>query len=509
MKKEEIIYKKNDIIELEIIDYSNEGEGIGKTDAFTWFIKDAVIGDKIEAIVMKLKKNYGYAKLLRIVESSKYRVDPACKVAKACGGCQLQSTSYEMQLEFKEKKVISNLKRIGGIEENTYIYDGIIGMEEPFRYRNKAIYPVGKDKNGEIISGFYASRTHSIVKVDDCLLGVKENRKILDKILNFMKKFNIEAYDENLHRGIVRNILIRKGFYTGQIMVCLIINAKKLDFSDELIKDLLSLEGMTSISLSINREKTNVIMGKDIVNLYGNGYIEDYIGDIKFRVSPLSFYQVNPYQTYKLYSKALEYASLTGNETVWDLYCGIGSISLFLAKSAKKVYGIEIIEEAIDDAKENARINNLDNVEFYVGKAEEVLPDLYEKFEREILSKDNGYTCPNEMLKNSLLTDNILERDENSGICENNILKNKFAPDVMVVDPPRKGCDKACLDTMIKMRPGRIVYVSCDVATLARDVKYLGENGYRLDRVCVVDQFGHTGHCEAVTLLVKSGIDEN
>ena len=499
MKKEEIIYKKNDIIELEIIDYSNEGEGIGKTDAFTWFIKDAVIGDKIEAIVMKLKKSYGYAKLLRIVESSKYRVDPACKVAKACGGCQLQSTSYEMQLEFKEKKVISNLKRIGGIEENTYIYDGIIGMEEPFRYRNKAIYPVGKDKNGEIISGFYASRTHSIVKVDDCLLGVKENRKILDKILNFMKKFNIEAYDENLHRGIVRNILIRKGFYTGQIMVCLIINAKKLDFSDELIKDLLSLEGMTSISLSINREKTNVIMGKDIVNLYGNGYIEDYIGDIKFRVSPLSFYQVNPYQTYKLYSKALEYASLTGNEIVWDLYCGIGSISLFLAKSAKKVYGIEIIEEAIDDAKENARINDLDNVEFYVGKAEEVLPDLYEKFDRESLSKDNECTY----------SDNTIKRDESVGICGNNILKNKFAPDVMVVDPPRKGCDKACLDTMIKMRPGRIVYVSCDVATLARDVKYLGENGYRLDRVCVVDQFGHTGHCEAVTLLVKSGIGEN
>ena len=493
MKKEEIIYKKNDIIELEIIDYSNEGEGIGKTDAFTWFIKDAVIGDKIEAVVMKLKKNYGYAKLLRIVEASKYRVDPACKVAKACGGCQLQSTSYEMQLEFKEKKVISDLKRIGGIEENTYIYDGIIGMEEPFRYRNKAIYPVGKDKNGEIISGFYASRTHSIVKVDDCLLGVKENRKILDKILNFMKKFNIEAYDENLHRGIVRNILIRKGFYTGQIMVCLIINAKKLDFSDELIKDLLSLEGITSISLSINREKTNVIMGKDIVNLYGNGYIEDYIGDIKFRVSPLSFYQVNPYQTYKLYSKALEYASLTGNETVWDLYCGIGSISLFLAKSAKKVYGIEIIEEAINDAKENARINDLDNVEFYVGKAEEVLPDLYEKFERESLSKDNECTY----------SDNTIKRDESVGICENNILKNKFAPDVMVVDPPRKGCDKACLDTMIKMHPSRIVYVSCDVATLARDVKYLGENGYRLDRVCVVDQFGHTGHVECVVLMSK------
>lgn len=479
MKKEEITYKKNDIIEVEIVDYSNEGEGIGKTGAFTWFIKDTVIGDKIEAVVMKLKKNYGYARLVKILTKSQYRVEPACKVARACGGCSLQSTSYDMQLKFKEKKVISNLSRIGAFEENTYIYDGIIGMEEPFRYRNKAIYPLGKDKNGELVSGFYASRSHNIIKVDDCLLGIEENKKILDIILEYMKSFYIEAYDEINHRGVVRNILIRKGFYTGQIMVCLVINANKLDNVDSLIKELIKVEGVSSISLSINKEKTNVIMGKDIVPLYGNTYIEDYIGDIKFRISALSFFQVNPSQTYKLYSKALEYAALSGKEIVWDLYCGIGSISLFLARSAKKVYGIEIIEAAIDDARQNASINKIDNAEFYVGKAEEVLPSLYNDFEKGIKTFSDKE------------------------------IKNKFAPDVIVVDPPRKGCDKACLDTMLKMQAKRIVYVSCDTATLARDARYLCDRGYKLERVCIVDQFGHTGHVEGVALLCRKDINNH
>ena len=492
MKKEEVQYRKNDVIEFDIIDYGNEGEGIGKTDAFTWFIKDTVIGDRVRASVMKLKKNYGYARLLEVIKPSRDRVEPPCKVARACGGCTLQASSYKSQLRFKENKVLSSLERIGGFSRDSYEYDGIIGMEEPFRYRNKAIFPVGKNKAGEVISGFYANHSHTIIENDDCLLGVKENKQILDIVLDFIRKFRIEVYDEDSHNGLVRNILIRKGFHTAELMVCIIINGDRLSHTSELVEALLSVEGMTSISLNINKAKTNVIMGKEMINLYGNGYIEDYIGDIKFRISPLSFYQVNPEQTFKLYSKALEYANLSGNEVVWDLYCGIGSISLFLARSARQVYGIEIIKEAIDDAIENARINGIDNASFYVGEAEKVLPKLYGDFE-------SGKDKSGDNEGNKIDGGNV---SKVSDVSDKEVV-NKFAPDVMVVDPPRKGCDKLCLDTMIKMNPERIVYVSCDCATLARDARYLCENGYGLRRVCVVDQFGHTGHVEVITLLSK------
>ena len=492
MKKEEVQYRKNDVIEFDIIDYGNEGEGIGKTDAFTWFIKDTVIGDRVRASVMKLKKNYGYARLLEVIKPSRDRVEPPCKVARACGGCTLQASSYKSQLRFKENKVLSSLERIGGFSRESYEYDGIIGMEEPFRYRNKAIFPVGKNKAGEVISGFYANHSHTIIENDDCLLGVKENKQILDIVLDFIRKFRIEVYDEDSHNGLVRNILIRKGFHTAELMVCIIINGDRLSHTSELVEALLSVEGMTSISLNINKAKTNVIMGKEMINLYGNGYIEDYIGDIKFRISPLSFYQVNPEQTFKLYSKALEYANLSGNEVVWDLYCGIGSISLFLARSARQVYGIEIIKEAIDDAIENARINGIDNASFYVGEAEKVLPKLYGDFE-------SGQDKSGDNEGNKIDGGNV---SKVSDISDKEVI-NKFAPDVMVVDPPRKGCDKLCLDTMIKMNPERIVYVSCDCATLARDARYLCENGYGLRRVCVVDQFGHTAHVETIVLLSK------
>lgn len=492
MKKEEVQYRKNDVIEFDIIDYGNEGEGIGKTDAFTWFIKDTVIGDRVRASVMKLKKNYGYARLLEVIKPSRDRVEPPCKVARACGGCTLQASSYKSQLRFKENKVLSSLERIGGFSRDSYEYDGIIGMEEPFRYRNKAIFPVGKNKAGEVISGFYANHSHTIIENDDCLLGVKENKQILDIVLDFIRKFRIEVYDEDSHNGLVRNILIRKGFHTAELMVCIIINGDRLSHTSELVEALLSVEGMTSISLNINKAKTNVIMGKEMINLYGNGYIEDYIGDIKFRISPLSFYQVNPEQTFKLYSKALEYANLSGNEVVWDLYCGIGSISLFLARSARQVYGIEIIKEAIDDAIENARINGIDNASFYVGEAEKVLPKLYGDFE-------SGKDKSGDNEGNKIDGGNV---SKVSDVSDKEVV-NKFAPDVMVVDPPRKGCDKLCLDTMIKMNPERIVYVSCDCATLARDARYLCENGYGLRRVCVVDQFGHTGHVETVVLMSR------
>ena len=453
-------WKKNDVFQVRIEDMSDTGEGIGKTDGFIWFVKDAVIGDVVEAKVMKTKKSYGFARLIQVLEPSACRVTPRCPSARQCGGCQLQAMSYEEQLRFKENKVRNNLSRIGGLNEIPM--EPIIGMDEPWRYRNKAQFPFGKDKDGHIITGFYAGRTHAIIEQEDCLLGVEENQPILDCIRGFMEENHIAPYEEELHKGLIRHVLIRKGFTTGELMVCLVLNGdvKKLKAPEVLVERLVKLfpSHMASISCSINREKTNVIMGKEIVNLYGPGYITDYIGNVCYRISPLSFYQVNPVQTQKLYGTALEYAGLTGEETVWDLYCGIGTISLFLAQKAKKVYGVEIIPQAIDDARANAKLNHFENVEFFVGKAEEVLPEQYEK--------------------------------------------NQVYADTIVVDPPRKGCDSVCLDTIVKMAPEKVVYVSCDSATLARDVKYLGERGYEVKRVKTVDMFPWSGHVETVCLLV-------
>ena len=458
-------WKKNDVFQVRIEDMSDTGEGIGKTDGFIWFVKDAVIGDMVEARVMKTKKSYGFARLIQVLEPSACRVTPRCPSARQCGGCQLQAMSYEEQLRFKENKVRNNLSRIGGLTEIPM--EPIIGMDEPWRYRNKAQFPFGKDKDGRIITGFYAGRTHAIIEQEDCLLGVEENQPILDCIRGFMEEYHIAPYEEELHKGLIRHVLIRKGFTTGELMVCLVLNGdvKKLKAPEVLVERLVKLfpSHMASISCSINREKTNVIMGKEIVNLHGPGYITDYIGNVCYRISPLSFYQVNPVQTQKLYGTALEYAGLTGEETVWDLYCGIGTISLFLAQKAKKVYGVEIIPQAIDDARANAKLNHFENVEFFVGKAEEVLPEQYEK--------------------------------------------NQVYADTIVVDPPRKGCDSVCLDTIVKMAPEKVVYVSCDSATLARDVKYLGERGYEVKRVKTVDMFPWSGHVETVVLLSKGEVD--
>lgn len=479
-------WKKNDTIQIEITDMSDTGEGIGKTDGFTWFVKDAVIGDVVEASVMKMKKSYGFARLQKVLNPSSARVTPLCAVARQCGGCQLQAVSYEEQLRFKENKVRNNLRRIGGFE-NPPFYP-IIGMEHPWRYRNKAQFPFGKNRDGQIIAGFYAARTHAIIEHDDCLLGAEENAKILECIKTYMNQYHITPYDEMTHTGLIRHALIRKGFSTGELMVCLVINGSVNDLknSNKLVEMLTALypgttgrmeqygaeetpdrcdprnkpvPEMTSISVNINREQTNVIMGSDVVHLYGPGYITDYIGNICYRISPLSFYQVNPVQTERLYETALEYADLTGTETVWDLYCGIGTISLFLAQKAKKVYGVEIIPQAIEDARANAALNGIDNVKFFVGKAEEVLPEQYEK--------------------------------------------NHIYADVIVVDPPRKGCDKVCLDTILKMAPQRVVYVSCDSATLARDLKYLCGEAYTLEKVQTVDMFGNSCHVESIVKLVR------
>ena len=472
-------YKKNDIVTVTIEDIGNDGEGIGKLEGYTLFVKDAVIGDTVEARITKCKKNYGYARTEKVVTPSSFRVEPKCRFYRQCGGCQIQPMSYERQLQFKEDKVRNNLQRIGGFDAVLLekVMEPIIGMEEPWHYRNKAQFPIGYDREDRLITGFYAGRTHNIIANTDCALGVTENKAILETILAYMKEYQVPAYRETTGKGLVRHVLIRTGFQSGQIMVCLVINGRKLPKEDKLVEKLLAIsfaekgepKRIESISVSINTEKTNVIMGKEIRVLWGKERIQDTLGGIQFSISPLSFYQVNPVQTEKLYGLALEYAGLTGKETVWDLYCGIGTISLFMAKKAKQVYGVEIIPQAIEDARENARNNHITNAQFYVGKAEEVLPEFYEKASA---SKD------------------VSEAE-------------KLQPDVIVVDPPRKGCDEKCLETMLAMCPERIVYVSCDSATLARDLKILCEGGYELKRVRPVDQFGQTVHVETVCLLSK------
>ena len=373
-------FKKNQIVELYIDDIGNEGEGIGHIDGYALFLKDAVIGDKVRAKIIKTKKNYGFARVEEVIEASKDRVQPRCSKARQCGGCTLQHLAYEKQLEYKFNKVKNCLERIGGLENIEEKMEPILGMEEPFYYRNKAQFPVGYDKEGNLITGFYAGRTHHIIDCTHCMIQHPVNEQILLKVLDYMKKNNITAYDEKTHKGLVRHIVTRVGFKTGEIMVCLVVNGSKKNLRnlEMLIDSLTEVEGMTSICVNINKEKTNRILGSKIEEVYGKPYIYDYIGNVKYQIGPLSFFQVNPTQTKVLYEKAMEYADLKGEETVWDLYCGIGTISLFLAQKAKKVYGVEIVKEAIDDARLNAKMNGFDNAEFFVGKAEEVLPREYE-----------------------------------------------------------------------------------------------------------------------------------
>ena len=374
-------FKKNQIVELYIDDIGNEGEGIGHIDGYALFLKDAVIGDKVRAKIIKTKKNYGFARVEEVIEASKDRVSPRCSKARQCGGCTLQHLAYEKQLEYKFNKVKNCLERIGGLENIEEKMEPILGMEEPFYYRNKAQFPVGYDKEGNLITGFYAGRTHHIIDCTHCMIQHPVNEQILLKVLDYMKKNNITAYDEKTHKGLVRHIVTRVGFKTGEIMVCLVVNGSKKNLRnlEMLVDSLTEVEGMTSICVNINKEKTNRILGSKIEEVYGKPYIYDYIGNVKYQIGPLSFFQVNPTQTKVLYEKAMEYADLKGEETVWDLYCGIGTISLFLAQKAKKVYGVEIVKEAIDDARLNAKMNGFDNAEFFVGKAEEVLPREYEK----------------------------------------------------------------------------------------------------------------------------------
>ena len=541
------MYQKNEIYTVTITDLGAEGEGIGKIDDYPLFVKDALPGDVVEARLTKVKKTYAYARMEKLLQPSPDRIAAACPYARQCGGCQIQALSYQKQLEYKERKVFNNLMRLGGVPETllTEIMEPIIGMhpedwedtgvsqdvvdcshnkyEVPVRYRNKAQYPFGMDKEGRTVCGFYAGRTHNIIANTDCLLGAKENESILKAVLSYMEESHIKPYCETTGKGLIRHVLIRKSRATGQIMVCVIVNGKDLPQKERLIEKLTKIPGMYSISISPNEKNTNVILGDTYKTIWGDPKIADEIYQtafaiskdgnireeftkgknidephpsafrsvekdasynkksgrwervaetgIRFKISPLSFYQVNPVQMERLYSTALEYAGLTGKETVWDLYCGIGTISLFLAKKAKHVYGVEIVPQAIEDAKENAEWNQIDNVTFYVGKAEEVLPRFYEQ--------------------------------QGTGIHETDSMRN---PDVIVVDPPRKGCDEGCLSTMVMMKPERIVYVSCDSGTLARDVKYLRENGYELEKVRACDMFPNTGHVETVVLMSRINV---
>lgn len=466
------LMNKNDIAQVEIVDLGTDGNGIGKVNGYTLFIKDTVPGDIVEAKVIKVKKNYGYARVERVLQPSSFRVEPKCEYAKSCGGCQLQQISYEKQLEFKHNKVRNNLIRIGGIDSNYLdsIMEPIVGADNPFFYRNKAQFPFGTDKDGNPVCGFYAGRTHSIIANTDCKLGADENKIILEKILDYMKSENISSYNEETGKGLIRHVLIRKGYHTGEVMVCLVINGDKLPASDKLIKALTIDNNVVSISISINKKNTNVIMGDNYKTIYGKDTIEDTLLGLKFSISPLSFYQVNPVQVEKLYTIALDYADLQGTEEVWDICCGIGTITLCAAKRMRDkqiekgidtskcfVHGLEIVPQAIDDARNNAKVNDINNVDFVCAAAEEYLPSH----------------------------------------------RDKIKADVIILDPPRKGMEEEALRIVVGAGPGKVVYVSCDSATLARDVKFLEENGYKLVKARACDMFPQTIHCESVALLVK------
>lgn len=463
-------FKKNDKLILKIEDMGKDGEGIGHVDGYTLFVKGALVGETVRVLIMKMKKQYGFARLLEVIETSPQRTTPLCPAAGICGGCTLQHLNYEGQLAFKEKRVWDCLVRIGAVDMEKVEWLPILGMDgshgdvaaEPWHYRNKAQFPVRIDETGNPVTGFFAGRSHRIVSTEACQIQHPVMNEIVSVVINFMKEYSITAYDEAKHKGLVRHIYVRRGYYTKQIMVCLVVNGNSLPHASEFVDILKKIEGMTSICLNINTKQTNVILGDKIKVLWGTSTIEDTIADVRYQISPQSFYQVNPVQTEKLYQTVLEFADLQGGETVWDLYCGIGTISLFLAaktplKRDGHVIGVEIVPKAIENAKANAILNRITNAEFFCGAAEDVVADI--------------------------------------------MGTQKRMADVIVVDPPRKGCDAKLLNTIVEMVPEKIVYVSCDPATLARDVKVLGENGYAVRRVRAVDMFPQGGHVESVCLL--------
>ena len=448
---------KNKEYIVDIVDIGQGGVGIGKYEGFTVFVDGGLVQDKIKVKITKSKKNYAVGDIVEIIEKSPFRVERKCSESlRQCGGCQIQELDYQKQLDVKTNEVKQVISRIGKLDD-VVIHD-TLGMEHPFRYRNKAQFPIQKKDNMPVI-GFYKKKSHDLISTDECIIQHEVNDKIIKIIKTYIRAYNVSIYDEKTHKGLLRHLVTKVGFTTGEVMIVLVANGKKLPYLKELASVLKeNIPGFKTLVVNVNTQKTNVILGKENIVAYGDGMIRDYIGELVFEISPLSFFQVNPLQTEVLYNKALEYANLGENDTVFDIYCGIGTISLFLAQKAKKVYGIERVEDAIKDAKRNAKINNMDNVEFYVGKAEEVVPKMYKEGKR---------------------------------------------ANVVVVYPPRKGCDEKVLDTIVSMEPDRVVYVSCNPSTLARDLAYLNERGYKCHEIQPVDMFPHSVHVENVAWLSK------
>ena len=452
---------KNDEVLADIVGISHEGDGVGRAGGFALFIRGALPGERVRAKVTKVKKQYGYARLLEVVEASPDRVDAPCPVFRQCGGCQLQHMDYEAQLKWKRQLVVDALVRIGKLP--AVRVHPTIGMDVPWRYRNKSQIPIGYGKEGNKkglpVAGFFAQGSHRIIDMDVCLIQHEVSDRVIARVKEVVRQLGIPLYDEERHEGVLRHVAVRVGFATGEVMVVFVTNGPHLPKRDLLVHDIRArIPGVASICQNINSARTNVIFGPETKVLWGREVIYDTIGDIRFAISARSFYQVNPAQTRVLYEKAVEYAGLAGEETVIDAYCGIGTISLFLARRAKKVYGVEIVPEAIADARRNAELNGITNVEFAVGKAEEVIPEWR---------------------------------------------RQGIRADVVVVDPPRKGCDPALLDTILALRPRRVVYVSCNPATLARDLRILEDGGYRTVEAQPVDMFPHTVHVECCVLIER------
>jgi len=458
MAKQTVPVQKNDTISLYIEDLTHEGNGVGKVDGYPLFVPHGLPGEEAIVKVVKVNKNFGFGKLVEVTKRSPDRVEPPCNVYYQCGGCQLQHMSYDLQLSMKRGQVMNVMKKVAHLEHVPV--HPTLGMKDPWRYRNKVSIPVG-EKDGELITGFYQQRSHRIIDdMETCVIQDELNDRMIEAVRRIATKLGITAYDEKTDRGMLRHIMVRSGETTKETMIVLVTRTKKLPNKERLVTELIeTYPNIKSIVQNINDRQTNVILGRKNELLYGEPYIHDKIGDITFAISALSFYQVNPSQTEVLYGKALEYAQLTGNETVVDAYCGIGTISLFLAQKAKKVYGVEIVSEAIEDAKNNARLNNIENAEFFVGQAEKVMGWW----------KAQG-----------------------------------LRPDVVVVDPPRKGCEVDFLDAVLDMQPKRVVYVSCNPSTLARDLRILEDGGYETKEVQPVDMFPQTNHVECVALIELS-----
>ena len=447
--------QKNDYIDVEFEDLTHDGAGVAKVDGYPIFVQGGLPGEKANIKVIKVNKGYGIGRLVDLLERSHFRVDIAREDSHKYGGCQLQHISYEGQLKFKENQVRQVLTRIGKLEDVKV--HPVLGMEHPWDYRNKAQVPVG-EKDGKLISGFFKPRSHEIVDTNESLIQIPEVDEAIQTVKEICSELGVKAYNEETHKGDLRHIMARYGKQTGELMVVIITRTPDFSNKNKIVDEIVKrVPKVKSIVHNINSKRTNVIMGDKTKVLWGSEVIYDYIGDVKFAISALSFYQVNPDQTKVLYDKTLEYAGLAGNETVIDAYCGIGTISLFLAQKAKKVYGVEIVHEAIEDAKRNAELNDISNAEFAVGKAEEVIPNWYEQGVR---------------------------------------------ADVLVVDPPRKGCDEALLQTIIEMKPKKVVYVSCNPATLARDLRILEDGGYKTLEVQPVDMFPQTTHVECISQLI-------